>query len=32
LTVADPTADNVVTLPNKTGTVAVLTDLNDGTY
>ena len=32
LTVADPTADNTITLPNKTGTVAVLTDLNDGTY
>jgi hypothetical protein len=32
LTVADPTADNTLTLPNKSGTVAVLTDLNDGTY
>jgi hypothetical protein len=32
LTVADPTADNTLTLPNKTGTVAVLADLNDGTY
>jgi hypothetical protein len=32
LTVADPTADNTLTLPNKSGTVAVLSDLNDGTY
>ena len=32
LAVADPTADNVVTLPNSTGTVALTTQLDDGTY
>lgn len=32
LTVVDPTADNVITLPNKTGTIAVLADLDDGTF
>jgi len=32
LAVADPTADNVVTLPNSTGTVALTSQLNDGTY
>jgi hypothetical protein len=32
LTVADPTADNVVTLPNSTGTIALTSQLNDGTY
>jgi len=32
LAVADPTADNVVTLPNLTGTVALTSQLNDGTY
>jgi hypothetical protein len=32
LAVANPTADNVVTLPNSTGTVALTSQLNDGTY
>jgi hypothetical protein len=32
LTVIDPTADNVVSLPNATGTLALTSDLNDGTY
>jgi hypothetical protein len=32
LAVADPTSDNVVTLPNSTGTVALTSQLNDGTY
>jgi hypothetical protein len=32
LAVADPTADNVVTLPNSTGTVALTAQLDDGTY
>ena len=32
LAVADPTADQVITLPNATGTVALTSDLNDGTY
>ena len=32
LAVADPTADHVVTLPNLTGTVALTSQLNDGTY
>ncbi len=32
LAVADPTADNVVTLPNSTGTIALTSQLNDGTY
>jgi hypothetical protein len=32
LTVADPTADQTITLPNATGTVALTSDLNDGTF
>lgn len=32
LTVIDPTTDNTVSLPNATGTVALTSDLNDGTY
>ena len=32
LAVANPTADNVVTLPDLTGTVALTSQLNDGTY
>jgi hypothetical protein len=32
LTVADPTADHTITLPNLTGTVALTSQLNDGTY
>ena len=32
LAVADPTADNMVTLPNLTGTVALTSQLDDGTY
>jgi hypothetical protein len=32
LTVADPTADRTITLPNNTGTVALTSDLDDGTY
>lgn len=32
LAVADPTADNTVTLPNSTGTVALTSQLDDGTY
>ena len=32
LAVADPTSDQVITLPNSTGTVALTSDLNDGTY
>jgi hypothetical protein len=32
LTVTDPTADRTITLPNSTGTVALTSDLNDGTY
>jgi hypothetical protein len=32
LTVIDPTADNTVSLPNATGTVALTSDLDDGTY
>jgi len=32
LTVADPTADRTITLPNLTGTVALTSQLNDGTY
>ena len=32
LAVADPTADQTITLPNATGTVALTSDLNDGTY
>jgi hypothetical protein len=32
LTVADPTADQTITLPDATGTVALTSDLNDGTF
>jgi hypothetical protein len=32
LTVADPTAARTITLPNLTGTVALTSQLNDGTY
>ena len=32
LTVVDPTADRTITLPNATGTVALTSDLDDGTY
>jgi len=32
LAVADPTADHTITLPNSTGTVALTSQLNDGTY
>lgn len=32
LTVINPTADNTISLPNATGTVALTSDLNDGTY
>jgi len=32
LVVADPTADRTVTLPDLTGTVALTSQLNDGTY
>ena len=32
LAVADPTADNVVTLPNSTGTIALTSQLDDGTF
>ena len=32
LAVADPTADNVVTLPNSTGTVALTSQLDDGAF
>lgn len=32
LTVADPTADQTITLPNSTGTVALTSQLDDGTY
>jgi hypothetical protein len=32
LTVADPTADHTITLPNATGTVALTSDLDDSTY
>jgi hypothetical protein len=32
LTVADPTAAHTITLPNDTGTVALTSQLNDGTY
>ena len=32
LAVADPTADHTVTLPNLTGTVALTSQLDDGTY
>ena len=32
LTVADPTADRTITLPNNTGTLALTSDLDDGTF
>jgi hypothetical protein len=32
LAVADPTADRTITLPNSTGTVALTSDLDDGTF
>lgn len=32
LAVADPTADHTITLPNLTGTVALTSQLNDGTF
>jgi hypothetical protein len=32
LAVADPTADRTITLPDTTGTVALTSQLNDGTY
>jgi hypothetical protein len=32
LTVTDPTADRTITLPNNTGTVALTSDLDDGTF
>jgi len=32
LAVADPTADRTVTLPDLTGTIALTSQLNDGTY
>jgi hypothetical protein len=32
LTVANPTADRTITLPNSTGTVALTSQLDDGTY
>jgi hypothetical protein len=32
LAVADPTADRTITLPNATGTVALTSDLDDGTF
>ena len=32
LTCADPTADRTITLPNLTGTVALTSELDDGTY
>jgi hypothetical protein len=32
LAVADPTADQVITLPNATGTVALTSQLDDGTF
>jgi hypothetical protein len=32
LAAADPTADRTVTLPNATGTVALTSDLDDGTF
>lgn len=32
LAVADPTADNVLTLPNSTGTIALTSQLDDGTF
>jgi hypothetical protein len=32
LAVADPTADRTITLPNDTGTVALTSQLDDGTF
>lgn len=32
LTVVNPTSDNSISLPNASGTVALTSDLNDGTY
>ena len=32
LAAADPTADHTITLPNATGTIALTSDLNDGTF
>jgi hypothetical protein len=32
LTLADPTADQVITLPDATGTVALTSQLDDGTF
>jgi len=32
LAVTDPTADRTITLPDTTGTVALTSQLNDGTY
>ena len=32
LAVTDPTADGTITLPDATGTVALTSDLDDGTY
>jgi hypothetical protein len=32
LAVTDPTADRTITLPNLTGTVALLSDLDDGSF
>ena len=32
LAVADPTADRTITLPNNTGTVALTSQLDDGTF
>lgn len=32
LTVVDPTSDNSISLPNSSGTIALTSDLNDGTY
>ncbi len=32
LTVANPTADQMLTLPNSTGTIALTSDLDDGTF
>jgi hypothetical protein len=32
LTIADPTADNTITLPNLSGTVALASQLDDGTF
>lgn len=32
LTVIDPTADNTISLPNSSGTIALTSDLDDGTF